>query len=120
MAEASIVDEPRYNGDEIKDFNPSNYVKTQFSMYKGVMTSVDILFDNSLTTVVIDRFGKDVIMRPVDQNHFIATVDVEVSPTFFSWIFMFGARAYISSPRSVVKEYSAMVNSILESYPQEQ
>lgn len=36
---------------------------------------------------------RNVMMMPVDDDHFTITVSVEVSPTFFAWISTFGRSA---------------------------
>lgn len=116
MTDVKIEKEDRENNAEIHDFDAAAYLNSQFSMYGGGREKVDIMFHNSLSTVVIDRFG-DITMRPEDAEHFSVTVDVEVSPTFFSWIFMFGTKAYISAPKRVVEEFATMTRKVAEGYP---
>ena len=54
-----------------------------FGMYAGKEETVRIECDNSLAGVVIDRFGKDVTMIPIDDKHFYVSVDVAVSRQCF-------------------------------------
>lgn len=119
MLDVRVVDKPRDKNQQTEYFDPQSYVNTRFSMYGGSRERVDILFEKSLTTVVIDRFGKDVIMRPADENHFIVTVDVDVSPVFLSWVFMFGERAWIMGPKKVVESMAKMSRKVADSYPQD-
>ena len=45
---------------------------------------------NRLAGVIIDRFGKDIMMIPADEEHFTVRVDVAVSGQFISWVFSLG------------------------------
>ena len=55
---------------------------------------------------IIDRFGADVPTRIADCAHFITTVEVSVSPTFYAWVFTYGGKIQIISPEPVRREYS--------------
>lgn len=101
-------------------FDPAKHLNSQFSMYSGELEKVEIVFSNSLATVVIDRFGNDIFMVAIDDNHFSIAIDVEVSPTFLSWIFMFASDAKIISPERVVKRYLEMIEEIQSSYTEDQ
>ena len=65
---------------------------------------------------VIDRFSERVVTRRVDDEHFVITVDVQLSPTFFGWVFKFGDKAEILSPQNAVDEARNMVESISKLY----
>ena len=53
--------------------------------------------------VVIDRFGRDVAMKPDGEEHFIARVEVAVSEQFYGWITGLGRDVEIISPDSIVE-----------------
>lgn len=99
-----------------KELNIANYSKGIFNMFSGKREKVRLLFENSLVSVVIDRFGEDVFMRREDDKHFIAVIEVVVSQTFFAWLFQFGARVKILSPKYLQQEMKEMVNKIAEQY----
>ena len=54
-------------------------------MFDGEEQSVEILCENHLAGVMIDRFGKDVRMQKVDDEHFRVVVRVAVSSHFIHW-----------------------------------
>ena len=56
----------------------------------------------------MDRFGSDIMMIPQNDGTFTLTVDVDVSPVFYSWIFSFAGRVRILSPEHVKQEYREM------------
>lgn len=95
------------------DYDISAYCRQVFSMYDGELCTVELMCDNQLMKAVIDRFGENVPTRATDVGHFIATVEVSISPTFYSWIFTFGGRIKIISPREVKKEYSKRLQTAL-------
>ena len=88
-------------------------------MYGGDTYNVCIRFRNKLADVVIDQFGKDVLMIPVDEEHFTITVPVEVSPTFFAWISTFGKRVKILEPAAVVKKMRNFIQAAADMYEDE-
>lgn len=79
-------------------------------MYNGEERTVQLLCDNDMMNTIVDRFGDDVVTRKIDDHHFIADVEVFVSPTFFSWIFAYGGTIAIASPQDVMNEYKKKVS----------
>ncbi|MFZ3590006.1 WYL domain-containing protein [Bacillus sp. DJP31] len=69
------------------DFNISEYVNQSFHMYEGTEERIKIRFRNGLINVMIDRFGLDVEVRPVDEEHFILTTKAAVSEGLVRWLF---------------------------------
>jgi len=114
MESIEITEEDRFLSEE--PFDLSAYSKTTFAMFGGEETEVSIKFENDLVGVVFDRFGTDVRIVKADEDHFICTVKVAVSPHFLSWIVSFGRRAKIMSPDYVVDEMYALIRESLENY----
>ena len=88
-------------------------------MFGGTEQRIGMEFDNSLTNAVIDRFGKDIMMRESENNgKFYISADVIVSPHFYGWLFSFGEKVKLVSPESAVaqfKEYADSVRALYES-----
>ena len=99
-------------------FDISRFIKTAFRMYEGELKNVTVLFDNDLIGSVVDKFGTDIKITPVDENTSSITAQVMISPVFFRWIFGFGGKIKILSPESVKKQYADMIknayNNIME------
>lgn len=114
MESIEITEEDRVLSEE--PFDLSAYSKTTFAMFGGEETEVSIKFENDLVGVVFDRFGTDVRIVKADEDHFICTVKVAVSPHFLSWIVSFGRRAKIMAPDYVVDEMYALIRESLENY----
>ena len=65
---------------------------------------------------MIDRFGKDVAMRKIDENTIQARVNVAVSRQFFGWITGLGNIVKIEAPEWVVEQYRDYLGEIIERY----
>ena len=67
--------------------------------------------------MVVDRYGKDVFLSPgTDAHHFFATVQVALSPQFYSWVFSFGGEARIAEPARVAEDFRNQLKAVLEGY----
>ena len=104
MMRISIEDEKRDGKEEFKNFDMVEYSKATFGMYQGQKTKVKILFSNYMCGVFIDRFGKDISFRPIDEEHSELHVDVNVSPQFYGWIFSLGKDVRVVGPDEVVEQ----------------
>ena len=87
-----------------------------FQMFSGDTVDVKMRFHRSLVNVVIDRFGRDVMLIPDGQEHFVFTVNVAVSPLFLSWVIGFGSNAKILHPASVAEQCRNLCLEVMNQY----
>ncbi|MGX8796272.1 hypothetical protein ACR6HW_09350 [Fusibacter sp. JL298sf-3] len=85
-------------------------------MFSGDTERVKLQVDNALINVVIDRFGEDVEIEKNDVGTFSIEVDVVVTPTFLSWLFMFGNKVRIVEPIEIKDQFAMCVKEVLETY----
>ena len=99
-----------------EDFDPSKYSREVFRMYgTDEIVEVSLLCNSNLMMHVIDQFGIGVDTKPVDDEHFRATVQIYPSPTFYKWVFGWGGKIKIESPSAIHEEYRTMLkNAIYE------
>ena len=97
-----------------ENFSVGEYSRKLFSMYSGESSRVEILCENKVMNSVIDRFGKDVFVLKVDDEHFKAIVSVDLSPTFFAWIFTFGGKMKIAAPLEAKEKFNEVVKNFVE------
>jgi predicted DNA-binding transcriptional regulator YafY len=116
MTQIGILDEKREGHEAFRKFNIAHYTNTLFGMFAGDETKVTIEAENRLVSVFIDRFGKDIIIAPVDEDHFRTTVTVAVSKQFFGWIMGIDGDVRIVAPDCVVKQIRAEIESLAERY----
>ena len=116
MADIQLLVDSRVLCPELTGRKLNEHANRLFQMYAGEAADVKMRFHKSLVNVVIDRFGKDTMLIPDGDEHFVFTVRVAVSPMFLSWVIGFGAKAKILYPDSVVDACKKMCLEALEQY----
>lgn len=116
MLKINITGEKREGRDSFNQFDMGIYEKKMFGMFTGEEQSVKLLCKNYMAGVIIDRFGKDVILNKVDDEHFAANVKVVVSIQFLSWVMGLGDGVKITGPESVVEQMKEEVIRLGEMY----
>ncbi len=116
MTNITPTGEPRTPCPELTGKALIEHANKLFQMYAGDTTTVKLRFHRNMTNAVIDRFGRDVMLIPDGEAHFVFTADVAVSPMFLSWLVGFGDMAKILHPKSVIEEYKKMCMESLAQY----
>ncbi len=101
---------------EFKSFDMVAYARKMFGMYGGKEEKVRIECDNSFAGVMIDRFGKDVSMLRLDDEHFVVNVEVAVSRQFLAWIIGLGEGVTLTGPDNVVKMMNTEIDRLVKQY----
>ena len=94
----------------------ADYAKKSFGMFGGKEQTVKLLVKNNLVGVIIDRFGKNVILFPTDDEHFTVNVNVHVSRQFLGWVFSLGDGIKIVGPDDVVEQMRSEIKRLIEHY----
>ena len=116
MQEIVLTEENRTPCPELTGKNLVEHANRLFQMYSGETTAVKLRFHRSLINVVMDRFGRDTMLIPDGEEHFVFTVDVAVSPMFLSWVIGFGSKARILYPQSVIDSCISLCREAMEQY----
>ena len=111
-----MSEEPREGKEHFRKLNMADYTRKSFGMFGGREQSVKLLVDNSLAGVIIDRFGKDVMMIPADGDRFTVNVTVMVSRQFLGWIFSLGEKVKILGPEDVTEQMREEGERLLRQY----
>lgn len=112
MIHLQTLKNERIGSKEYESFDLPKYTKGLFGMFTGEPTTVSLEGRNDLVGVLIDRFGKDIIILKKDNEHFIARVNVAVSQQFFGWVFAIGDGLKITAPESVVAQMREEINRL--------
>lgn len=96
-----------------RDFDPAAYTARYFSMFSGRQARVRLRCHQSLAGVILDRFGREVMLVP-DGEWFTVTLDVVVSPQFWGWLAALGPKAKLAEPDWAAAEYREYLRSLLE------
>ena len=116
MLHIKLSNEKREGKDYFKKLDMADYAKKSFGMFGGKEQTVKLLVKNSLAGVIVDRFGKDVMMFPVDEYHFTVNVDVHVSRQFLGWIISLGEDIKIAGPDEVVDQMKREIERLRMQY----
>jgi len=84
-----------------------------FKMYGGQPVEITVQFDDKLIGVMFDKFGEDTKIKRLDRSTCEATVMVQVSPTFWGWLFQFGDQMRIISPYEIIEEYKKKTEKLI-------
>lgn len=119
MSDINTLTESRKSVKEVtgdKEFNIAKYSRQMFSMFSGETENVQLLFHNNLINVVIDRFGEEVFICKRDEEHFTVCVEVVVSAALLAWLFQFGNKVQILSPKYLADEMKSMAENVANLY----
>ena len=101
------------------DFDIASYAQKHFGMFSGKEGLVSLRCDNRLVGVVLDRFGREVILVPDGEEHFTVTVQAVVSPQFLGWVFGLGAGVEIKAPHWAREMLRRQLEAVAAHYKEE-
>lgn len=116
MLSISVTEDKREGKEEFRQFDMVRYSRGLFGMFTGEETVVTLVAENSIVSVLIDRFGKDISIDPVDDDHFQTTVTVSVSSQFLGWILALGGKVKITAPDEVVALMKSEIQTLARQY----
>ena len=91
----------------------AGYTERAFKMYGGQPVDIVIEFDDKLIGVVYDKFGENTKMIRTHEHRCVATVKVQISPTFWGWMFQFGKQMRILSPANLIEERKNKIRELI-------
>ena len=98
------------------DFNIAEHMKQTFNMYPGDTQLIEVQFNNHLINVIIDRFGKDALIRKVDDETFSIKINAAVSEGLIRWLLTWGSDAKVITPQSLVDKMKAESKKMFQLY----
>lgn len=116
MLHIQMTEEQREGGEIYRKLDLASYSRKNFGMFGGKEEKVRLRVRNDLAGVIIDRFGKEVMMVPGQEGYFTVSVDVNVSSQFFGWIFALGDGMEILGPEWVKEEMKREIGKVMEMY----
>ncbi len=117
MRSIELLEEKREGRNHFDRLDMAAYTKMNFGMFGGEDVKVKLRFRNDYVGILIDRFGKDITIRPsADEDWSEANVDVAMSDQFLGWIFSLGSNVSIIGPPEVVERFSKDLKDIASLY----
>lgn len=98
------------------NFDSADYATKLFNMYSGEPKPVELVCDNELLEVMLDRFGDNVKIQKADEKHFLLKTNAVVSDGLTKWVVQFGGKIKVKSPNDLIYEVKKKAEEILENY----
>ena len=116
MENVTVESESILEKDEFKNFDSETYRKQVFSMFGGELEKVTIQFDKELLSDVYDKFGTDIQIQKTNNGALKATIEIQVSKTFFLWVVGTLGKVKIVEPNNVKERFDLFVKEITDNY----
>lgn len=98
-------------------WDPEGYTNRHFGMFAGQECALQLRCKNHFAGVLLDRFGRNIIMVPErNGEYFTVTLDVVVSPAFWGWLFGLEDGVQILGPQWAIDAYAGQMQHMLELY----
>lgn len=115
MVNVTALDEKRIEPDpDQKDFVKK--LRSTFDMYSGDLERVTFEINETLIDQMIDKFGDKILVYPESNGKVVFSADVQISPTFWSWLFQYGKNIKIVAPENIVNLCKNELNMLLNNY----
>ncbi len=97
----------------IRSRSVAKYTAQVFKMYGGETVKVTLVFDARMIDYIYEKFGMDTKIRLCEDDSFTASVEVQLSPTFWGWLFQFTGQMRITAPEWACDEYTEMLKKAI-------
>ena len=84
-----------------------------FRMFRGEQREISLRFRDSMIGIMYDKFGEDLQISRIDSNTCEAAVTVQISPPFWSWLFMLSRDLKLIGPEDLAAEYRSRLREAL-------
>ena len=101
---------------EFENFNIEQYRKQVFSMFGGELKYIELQFSFELLDEIYDKFGEDIRITKVAEDIYRCNVQIQISPTFFSWLAGTRGKVKILTPNTVREQFEKFVREIAKAY----
>lgn len=116
MLRIALTNKEREGKELLSSSDVAAYSKSLFGMFGGEKVAVTLEAENQFAGILIDRFGKEILISKVDDGHFRTVVSVVPSKHFISWIMSFGNGIRIVAPDSVLESVRQLLASLEKTY----
>ena len=116
MLKINLLEDKREGKEVFEKLDMAAYSKKRFGMFDGMEQTVKLECENHFAGVIIDRFGKEVSMRKIDDEHFVTNVEVAVSRQFIGWVIALGPGVKVIGPENVVAHIQEEIERLMKQY----
>ena len=108
-----VEEEPAAPEAEILADNLTEYTKQAFRMFSGEPEEVTLQFDRSILGQIYDQFGEETVVKKITEDLLETKVHIQISPTFWGWLFQLGDCIKVQSPPPVAEQYDNRLIEII-------
>ena len=112
MTNVSVSEENKYVCP--KDFDLKEYLSSKIKVFKGKKTEVCLKCKSKHMKAILDYFGNEIKTTNAEKGYFNAIIEIELSPTFYAWIFQFEGDIIIQSPQNAIDDFIKTAEIIIE------
>lgn len=115
-----VLSEKARHFSEVSDyrhkFDSADYAGKLFNMYSGEPKPVELACDNDLLEPMLDRFGENVRLQKLDDEHFLLRTNAAVSDGLAAWVVQFGGRVTVRMPKDLIYAVTEKAKAALDNY----
>ena len=97
-----------------EDFNLKEYLSSKIKVFKGKKTEVCMKCKSKHMKAILDYFGHEIKTTNAEKGYFNAIIEIELSPTFYAWVFQFNGDMMIEGPEIAVKKITEMAQTLIK------
>lgn len=116
MLDICLSSRRREGQESFREFNMASYCKKLFGMFSGEEQTVTLRCHNDKAGIIIDRFGQEVNLRKIDEEHFTVNIKIAVSSQFLAWVMALGDQVKITAPEEVVERMRTEIGRLAGQY----
>lgn len=117
MSRITELSERKRKGMEaFQEFDIAEYTNRTFGMFGGEPETVTLRLPEDMIGIILDRFGRDIDIRKLDDNMVSVRIKAAVSGQFYGWLTGLGSKVCIMAPEYVKEEYIQFLNQIIGNY----
>ncbi len=120
IKDVEITKEKARHFSEVSDyknnFDSADYAAKLFNMYSGEPKPIELVCQNDLLEPMLDRFGENVRLQKVDEEHFLLRTNAAVSDGLTAWVLGFGGRVKVRMPNDLIYDIKKKAQEILDNY----
>lgn len=116
MLHLEPTEDEREGQEQFEEFDIASYSKRMFGMFGGDTTIVTLDCNNSMAGVMIDRFGTEATIVPVNEERFTLYADVVISEQFLGWVASLSEGVKIVGPKQAVDAMETMTDRLAKQY----
>lgn len=113
MDQVRAEDEPLSEEARVQAEKSPELVEQAFRMFQGELREVTLRFRDRMIGLLYDKFGESLRITRIGSDLCEAAVTVQISPPFWSWLFMLSEDLWLVGPEDLVAEYKAQLDRAL-------